>query len=162
MSTLEDLKTSTHDPIAVARFINAFAECSTEIQNYVLEMASIIGDPASTPEERELAYDALTEALSIGLAADVVEDHKQLLRRPESLESQGALSEEELLFANRLRAAIDDAKITQEDLAKKVGVSQPAIANMLARQCRPQRRTVLRLAEALSVEPEALWPGFSE
>jgi len=50
--------------------------------------------------------------------------------------------------------------MTQEALAAKLGVGQPAISNMLNRQCRPQRRTVLRLAQALGISPEELWPGF--
>jgi hypothetical protein len=31
---------------------------------------------------------------------------------------------------------------------------------MLQRQCRPQRRNVARMAEALEVPPDTLWPGF--
>ena len=50
--------------------------------------------------------------------------------------------------------------MTQEQLAAKIGVGQPAISNMLNRQCRPQRRTVKRLATALDVSPEDLWPGI--
>jgi transcriptional regulator with XRE-family HTH domain len=50
--------------------------------------------------------------------------------------------------------------ITQEELAKTVGIGQPAISNMLKRQCRPQKRTVERLAEALKLSPQDLWPNY--
>lgn len=49
--------------------------------------------------------------------------------------------------------------MTQDQLAEKIGVGQPAISMMLKRQCRPQKRTVQRLAEALGVAAEELWPG---
>jgi len=48
--------------------------------------------------------------------------------------------------------------MTQEELAEKTGVGQPAISNMLNRQCRPQHRTVRRFADALGISPEELWP----
>jgi transcriptional regulator with XRE-family HTH domain len=56
---------------------------------------------------------------------------------------------------------MDKAGLTQEQLAEKIGVGQPAISMMLKRQCRPQKRTVQRLAEALGVAAEELWPGDS-
>jgi lambda repressor-like predicted transcriptional regulator len=48
--------------------------------------------------------------------------------------------------------------VTQVQLAETIGVGQSAIAMMLQRECRPQRRTVARMAEALGVTPETLWP----
>jgi transcriptional regulator with XRE-family HTH domain len=48
--------------------------------------------------------------------------------------------------------------MTQAELAEKTDVNQPAIANMLSRECRPQRRTIAKLAAAFGVEPEELWP----
>jgi len=47
-------------------------------------------------------------------------------------------------------------------LAEKIGVGQPAISMMLQRQCRPQKRTVMRIAEALGVSAEELWPNTKE
>jgi transcriptional regulator with XRE-family HTH domain len=70
------------------------------------------------------------------------------------------MDREEETFAARLRARMDERGFTQESLALKLGIGQPAISNMLNRQCRPQRRTVLRLAEALGVPAAELWPGF--
>jgi transcriptional regulator with XRE-family HTH domain len=50
--------------------------------------------------------------------------------------------------------------LSQAELAAKVGIGQPAVSMMLNRACRPQRKTVLRFAEALGVRPEELWPRF--
>jgi lambda repressor-like predicted transcriptional regulator len=41
--------------------------------------------------------------------------------------------------------------------AALVGVGQSALSMMLKRQCRPQERTVQRLAEGLGVAAEELW-----
>jgi transcriptional regulator with XRE-family HTH domain len=49
--------------------------------------------------------------------------------------------------------------LTQAELAAKVGVGQPAISMMLNRSCRPQKKTVRRIATALGVTVEELWPG---
>ncbi len=38
--------------------------------------------------------------------------------------------------------------------------SQPAISQMLNRNCRPQKKTILRLAQALDVLPQELWPDL--
>ena len=60
----------------------------------------------------------------------------------------------------RLRTAMHQRGVTQEQLADKIGIGQPAVSMMLQRHCRPQQRTVRRLAEALGVAPEELWPGI--
>ncbi len=70
------------------------------------------------------------------------------------------MDEEEDSFALRLRKLMDDGSITQEELAKRIGVGQPAISNMLNRNCRPQKKTIMKLATALNVSPTVLWPGI--
>ena len=49
--------------------------------------------------------------------------------------------------------------MTQVELAEKVGIGQPAISMMLNRTCRPQKKTVQKLAAALGVAPVDLWPA---
>ncbi len=51
---------------------------------------------------------------------------------------------------------------TQNELAAKVGIGQPAVSMMLNRACRPQRKTVIRFAEVLEVAPQDLWPGIQQ
>jgi transcriptional regulator with XRE-family HTH domain len=65
--------------------------------------------------------------------------------------------EEEQTFAQRLSAFLTEKEMTQEQLASAIGVGQSAISNMLNRQCRPQRKTVARIAAALGIEPAELW-----
>ena len=63
-------------------------------------------------------------------------------------------------FANSLDGHMKAKGISQVELAAAIGVGQPAISMMLSRDCRPQRRTVEKLARALGVPPNDLWPGF--
>ncbi|TVS20258.1 MAG: XRE family transcriptional regulator [Planctomycetaceae bacterium] len=75
-------------------------------------------------------------------------------------EAMDEMEREEEMFAQRLRAIMKEKGVTQTQLAESLKIGQSAISNMLHRQCRPQRRTVLRLAEALSVNPADLWPAL--
>jgi transcriptional regulator with XRE-family HTH domain len=68
------------------------------------------------------------------------------------------MDKEEADFADRLRQLLEEKDITQQELAEKLGIGQSAISMMLGRSCRPQRKTVSRIAEALGVSSEALWP----
>ena len=68
------------------------------------------------------------------------------------------MDEEEESFAQHSQAD-GQHRITQEQLAERIGVGQPAISNMLNRNCRPQKKTIMKLATALNVSPTVLWPG---
>jgi lambda repressor-like predicted transcriptional regulator len=69
------------------------------------------------------------------------------------------MDQQEATFAERFRAAMTEKGITQAELATKVGIGQPAISMMLNRTCRPQRKTVQKIAAALDINPEELWPA---
>src|SRR5262249_16777445 len=70
------------------------------------------------------------------------------------------MNAQEETFAQRLRELMDAKQISQQELAERLGCSQPAISQMLSRTCRPQKRTISRLAEALKVNPRELWPDI--
>lgn len=61
-------------------------------------------------------------------------------------------------FADRLKSAMKDAGLSQEQLAKIVGVSQPAIQKMVAGKTQGSRKLV-EIASALKVRPEWLSSG---
>lgn len=63
-------------------------------------------------------------------------------------------------FAEALHKLMRERDLTQERLGELVGVSQAAISNMLNRDCRPQRKTIEKFAEALGVSPRSLWPNY--
>ena len=72
------------------------------------------------------------------------------------------MNREEATFAGNLKRILEAKDMTQTQLAFAAGLGQSAIANLIARDCRPQKRTVFKLAAALEVEPSVLWPGITE
>ena len=149
-----------------SKFLQAYLECSDEIQSGIRDMLQILNDPDVDSDDREMTLVTLVDALfphphegKVGL--DLEESER--MGSEHSEETRGAIAEldrEEANFAENLQRIMEDRRMTQEELAAKAGVGQPAISNMLARQCRPQRRTVLRFAEVLGVPAEELWPGI--
>ncbi len=144
--------------------LGAFQECSDEIQHGILKMAKILHDPDADQDEKDAAAETMMEALYPQYVGDDLgidsRDFENIERQADSA-TEESLDAEEDTFAEKLAQLMADKNMTQKDLAEKIGVGQPAIANMLNRQCRPQRRTIQKLASALSVDPKTLWP-FSE
>ena len=165
MSTLE------HDIqklqlLQAAKFLRAYLECSDEIQAGVRELLEVLNDPETDEDDREATLFTLADALfpkpHEGQLGMDLESSEQLGASvsPEMRDALEELNREEKAFAECLRAVMERRGVSQEDLARELGIGQPAISNMLNRQCRPQRLTVLRFAEALEVSPEELWPDF--
>jgi len=147
-----------HDAARGAMFLHAYKECSRPVQELVDEMTSIIVSDETEGDEKSHAIDVIIEALFPMVAADVTERHRLLMQSDEARQAIAEMDEEEQTFANRLKDAMDKRGLTQEQLAAATGVSQPAISNMVNRNCRPQRRTISKLAAALDVDPSELWP----
>jgi transcriptional regulator with XRE-family HTH domain len=70
------------------------------------------------------------------------------------------MNTQETTFATRLKSLLTAKNLSQRELAERVGCSQPAISLMLQRACRPQKKTILKLASALQVAPRELWPDL--
>ncbi len=104
--------------------------------------------------------DALFPNLYKGkLGMDLAESEEDATREtPELQEVVDEMDREEATFAKRLKETMSKRDLTQQKLAELVGVGQPAISNMLNRECRPQQRTVEKIAEALGVPVAELWP----
>jgi lambda repressor-like predicted transcriptional regulator len=152
--------------LQAATFLRAYLECSDEIQAGIRNMLDIVNDPNTDEDDRNMTLITLADALfphphGTKFGVDLEESEKLAAEYSEEARTaREEMDREEETFAVRLRTAMETRGITQEQLAAKTGVGQPAISNMLNRQCRPQRRTVLRLAEALETTPQDLWPGF--
>jgi DNA-binding phage protein len=152
--------------LQAAKFLLAYLECSDEIQAGIRSLLEILNDPNTDEDDRDSTLITLADALFPNprdgkLGMDLEESER--LEAVSSEESRTALEEmdrEEATFATRLRDIMQKEGMTQEELAVKVGIGQSAISNMLNRHCRPQRRTVVRLAQALCVAPDALWLDF--
>jgi transcriptional regulator with XRE-family HTH domain len=149
------------------RFLGALAECSNEVQGLVLQMVSIVEDPRATSSERRRALAMIADALFlnpgnegeygqdlVAVKAGAAAEHVGPGREVQKMECQ------EAAFADRLRELLEVKRVTQQELSSRVGCSQPAISQMLNRKCRPQKKTILKLAEALQVQPQELWPDI--
>lgn len=135
---------------------NAYDQCDPEIQAVVDCMIRIWNNEESTEDERKRAIHTITDAIFPSESVDTLDFCGHLAKRDPSGHNV-AMIEEERTFAQRLSTVMTEKGVTQEELASAIGVGQSAISNMLNRQCRPQRKTVARIAAALGVDPEELW-----
>ena len=140
---------------------SAYDECDVEIRDVIDDMCAICASEDAGEDQKRRAMHTILEALFPSLAVDVMESLGKMRSRPESEAFEQEMDSEEGTFAERLKATMQAKGWSQEKLAERTGVGQPAISNMLNRQSRPQTRTVLKIAEALDVPPEDLWPNIS-
>jgi lambda repressor-like predicted transcriptional regulator len=144
-----------------ASVFHAYMECSAPVQEAIRDMIDIVNDPESTPEETEAALVTIADALfpswtngDLGADLEECETGAPDDVRPKLAEADS----QEALFADRVGELLKKTGMRQKDLADRIGVGQPAISMMLSRKCRPQRKTVEKIAEALGVLPSDIWP----
>jgi len=141
-------------------WLRAYLGCSDDLRESVEELSEVIADGETDPDDRHAAISTLIEILfpservELSLEEMEAEDRKD----PEKRKILEELDAEETFFADHVKAIMQHKKMTQCELAKLIGTSQPSISNLLNRQSRPQQRTVGRIAEALGVSPLELWP----
>ncbi|MEX0794509.1 MAG: helix-turn-helix transcriptional regulator [Pirellulaceae bacterium] len=144
-------------------FLRAYLACDEPIRSVVRDMLEILADDEADADDRRMALTTLGEAIFPArrhgnLGFDLAEaEREEAEHDPEVKRIIQEMDTEEASFATNLASLMNDRGLSQKELAQRIGVGQSAISNMLSRECRPQRRTILRLAEALSVAPERLW-----
>ena len=149
-----------------AQVFRAYLEASDQVQAVIRDMCELINCAETDPDDREAAVETLTEALFSTsydgeLGIDIGDLRKVLDGSNAFRDDIEALDSQDRIFAERLKAAMDEKGMTQAQLASLIGVTQPAISMLLNRKCHPQRATVKKLAEALDVAPKTLWPTGS-
>ncbi len=150
------------------RFQAMFVECSDDAQRVVVSLNGVVKDAATTPAERQRALMTIADALHLNpceedgrYGQDLAGSEAYAAARSAPLAGEvRRMDAQEESFARRLRDLMEAKHLSQQELAERAGCSQPAVSQMLRRRCRPQRRTVLRLAEALNVHPRELWPDI--
>jgi len=154
---------------ASAPVILALSECDEELRAEAIELFKDLASGELDEEQRTATVALLAEILFPNAdhkgvpGLDLVEAEAIAPTiAPESKEILEQMDEEEGFFAQQLATLMKEKGLTQGQLAAKVGLGQPAISMMLNRAGRPQRKTVLRFAEALGVPPETLWPSFKK
>lgn len=154
-------------PEKVAEFCESLQECSDQLRTDALTMLAVAEDEQRPQTERQRALMTLADALHLNPDEDgrygmdlnaseaaAAERYPALATQVEIMDSQ------EAKFAGRLRQLMKDKCITQEKLAARIECSQPAISQMLNRKCRPQRKTLDKIAKALNVDVRELWPDL--
>src|SRR5207245_2318087 len=123
------------------RLLQAFIECSTELQQHAKAMLSVYLDPETNDEDRFLAASTLADILfpnthegdkMLGLDLKVAEEIA--LQSPEANAALAEMDHEEAIFAARLETIMRDREINQTELGRRIGVGQPAISMMLKRE----------------------------
>ncbi len=79
--------------------------------------------------------------------ARISEMHKKWLKEPKYKKAYDAL-EEEFVLASAVMDVRTRAGLTQEELARRMGTTQPVVARLESGRVRPSMRTLERLAEA--------------
>lgn len=79
--------------------------------------------------------------------ARITELHKKWMKEPKYRKAFDAL-EEEFVVASAVIDVRNRAGLTQEELARKMGTTQPVIARLESGRSRPSMRTLERLAQA--------------
>lgn len=79
--------------------------------------------------------------------ARISEMHKKWMKEPKYRKAYEAL-EEEFVLASAVIGVRNRAGLTQEELARKMGTTQPVVARLESGRVRPSMRTLERLAEA--------------
>jgi transcriptional regulator with XRE-family HTH domain len=148
-------------------FISALQECSEQLRSDVERLMTIVDDPNSLPGERGRAWNTLLDQFHLlpddesRYGMDIARSEEAAAPRFPLLANEVArMDSQETLFADRLRQIMKDKNVTQQQLAERIECSQPAISQMLSRKCRPQRKTLEKLASALSVDVHELWPDL--
>ena len=161
--------------------LRALIECSDELQEHAKAMIREMTDPKVNDRDRYLAAETLFEILfpyhneednMLGMdlehanrvvqSHDLPEDHPNAVVLNEAAVVLVEQNKQTDTFAARLEKVMSVNGLTQTALAELVGISQPAISLLLSRECRPQKRTVRRIADACGVQPVDLWPDFVE
>jgi transcriptional regulator with XRE-family HTH domain len=150
------------------RFLGVLIECSDEVQQVVVSLLNVVKDLRTTPAERQRALMTIADALFLNPCEEDGQYGHDLAASEAYTAARSAaqarevrkMNAQEETFAQRLRELMTAKQISQQELAERIGCSQPAISQMLSRMCRPQKRTILKLAEALNVHPRELWPDI--
>ena len=149
--------------LKISEVLQAFFQLDANAQREVREQVRRLSAPQTSAAERDRAEKRLAAVLGSAGAPDLA---GRVLRREERLspahqELRAQMDQAEAAFAATLARLMAERQLTQAQLAERIGVGQSAISMLLKRRCRPQRRTLGKLAEALGVPVEELWPGFS-
>jgi DNA-binding XRE family transcriptional regulator len=146
--------------------LRALQECDPKLRDVALELFDQLNGDDLDAEQAYSTTALIAEILfpngdAQGIPGLDLEEAEKIASTVDPLAGPllAKMDRQEATFADRLRTAMATTELTQAELAEKVGIGQPAISMMLNRACRPQRKTVQKLAAALGIDSEDLWPS---
>ena len=146
--------------------LHALQECNPQLREAALELFDQLNGDDLDTEQAHATTALIAEILfpnadANGIPGLDLEEAEKIAPTvdPSTGPVLAEMDRQEATFAERLRTAMADRGLTQAELAAKVGIGQPAISMMLNRTCRPQRKTVQKIAAALGIGTEDLWPS---
>ena len=116
---------------------------------------------ADDPEERREVFISIVEHVAPARYFEVYDSvtlDEWLVGDPKANAAVGRLTEQKRKFAEAVAGIMAEQGLTQTQLAERLEVTQPTIAAMLKGQHKPQPRTLKKLADALGVSIDRLWP----
>jgi DNA-binding XRE family transcriptional regulator len=149
-----------------AQVFQAYMESDATLQQVVQDMVRIVNDPEVDDDDRAMAVATLHEALFPiyspydGQLGESIEDEERYAIGEEKA-AHDEIDREHTTFASRVVEIMKTKGMTQTQLAQAIGVQQSAVSLLLSRDSRPQRRTVLKIADALGVPSGDLWPSHA-
>ena len=149
------------------KFCHALMECRDQVRQDVLQMFEIAENPNLAVADRLRALNTIADQLHLirdpdgRFGMDLAESEGLAAGQFPALAYQvKQMDTQEAQFAERLRDVMKKKQITQKQLAERIHCTQPAISQMLNRKCRPQRKTLDKIAKALGVDVRSLWPDI--
>lgn len=141
---------------SLSRVLHAFLECDDDVQTMIQKMLKIVHATNTDDQEKEAAALTVLDALFPDYGEDGQLGFPLDIGANDIVEKE--LDAQEERFVARVKKLMKEKGISQIALSEITGVNQSAIAMMMKRNCRPQRRTVKKLAKALGVDERMLWP----
>ena len=145
--------------------LHALQECAPNLREVALELFDQLNSDDLDTEQAHATTALIAEILFPNADADGIPglDLAEAEKIAPAIDAAAGpllaeMDAQEATFATCLRAAMTEKGFTQAELAAKVGIGQPAVSMMLNRACRPQRKTVQKIAAALGVSEADLWP----
>jgi DNA-binding XRE family transcriptional regulator len=145
-----------------AELMSIYFRCTNRIQEVVNDMVKSIASADTTDEDRERAYGTIAGALLAFAGGEEELSAGQTFRLPIPAETKALMRQQRQALAGRLKSHRVEKSWTQEELARRSGVGQSAISTIESGRCRPQVGTLVKLADALGLDKEDLWPAARE
>lgn len=147
--------------MSICTVLDTFLKLDKSKQEALRAKVAVAVNPAESSTKRQEAERAILATLRLSGVPDSpprrVSEEEFLSR--EQLTRLAQMEQEESVFAERLSRLMAEKQMTQAELARRIGVGQSAVSMLLSRKCRPQPRTLGKLAEALGVTVSEIWPG---